>query len=112
MTVCKLFWSSSEQQRAAASSSLCSGTLPTAPCPQTRARAGSGQALVLGRDGSREQQERGRGGVFSKARSQPKHRFKARFIARQGNNTANTNREQPPQQTTALSYLEALFQLI
>lgn len=67
---------------------------------------------MVGRDASKEQQKRSRGGAFSKAMFQSEHCFEARFIACQGNHPANTNREQPPQQPTALSYLETLFQLI
>lgn len=42
------------------------------------------------------------GAFFSKARSQPKHHFEARFVACQGNNPANAKGEQPPQQTTVI----------
>lgn len=38
-------------------------------------------APVLGRDSTREQQEKGRGGIFSNPESHPKHHFKSRFIA-------------------------------
>lgn len=38
-------------------------------------------APVLGRDSTREQQQKGRGGIFSKPRLHPRHHFKSRFIA-------------------------------
>lgn len=56
-------------------------------------------------------QEAGARGIFSQAWSQPKPCIKSR-LPHQGNSPASSSCQQPPQQTSGLSYLQTLFQLI